>query len=336
MVFVNSNILELVMNRIVGKVQEIWRYPVKSMGGELLDAGVLEPHGLRGDRGWIVRDEVDGENKGVRQIPQLLQCQASYQYEPTAKQVPPVNIILPDGSSYSSTDSAIAKSLTQFLGRPVTLWPKQPKSNLRHYRLKKMMNSRELKRQFASNDVVDLSEISLKLLLELAFFSTPLGHYYDVYPLHILTTSSLKHIKSLEPDGDFVTKRFRPNILIETADDITGFAEFLWCGGTLTIGEVVIKCEIRTVRCSMPAREQPDLGKAPKTVKALTRHSDRHLGIYATVVKTGEIKVGDAVAINFPRTTPAAKLTAPLTKEIKRHLFRQSLKLADFLGGKKP
>ena len=41
---------------IVGTVQELWRYPVKSMGGERIEQATLGAAGLPGDRGWAVRD----------------------------------------------------------------------------------------------------------------------------------------------------------------------------------------------------------------------------------------------------------------------------------------
>jgi uncharacterized protein YcbX len=73
------------------------------------------------------------------------------------------------------------------------------------------------------------------------------------------------------------------------------FDEFTWLGGTLSIGDAVIKCETRTVRCSAPAQPQVGLKKSAKVVKALSEHTGRNMGINATVIKTGLIKVGDEV-----------------------------------------
>ncbi|MFP5488984.1 MAG: MOSC N-terminal beta barrel domain-containing protein, partial [Acidimicrobiia bacterium] len=38
------------------RIAEIWRYPVKSMGGERLDVADVTPDGIDGDRAWGVLD----------------------------------------------------------------------------------------------------------------------------------------------------------------------------------------------------------------------------------------------------------------------------------------
>ena len=41
----------------IGKIRQIWRYPVKSMSGQLLDECDVGIRGLPGDRGWALREE---------------------------------------------------------------------------------------------------------------------------------------------------------------------------------------------------------------------------------------------------------------------------------------
>lgn len=53
------------------RVADIWRYPVKSCRGERLDAAVVEPWGLAGDRRWMVVDSA-GEAVTAREYPQLV------------------------------------------------------------------------------------------------------------------------------------------------------------------------------------------------------------------------------------------------------------------------
>ena len=62
----------------VGRVLEVRRYPVKSMGGELLRDAELAARGLPGDRAWAVRDELRGGIRGAKKLPALMQLQAQY------------------------------------------------------------------------------------------------------------------------------------------------------------------------------------------------------------------------------------------------------------------
>jgi uncharacterized protein YcbX len=119
---------------IMGTVGEIWRYPVKSMGGERLDACAVGPAGLLGDRGWAVRDDVAGEIRGARHLPTLLRCSARYRKPPTEGCLPHVDITVPDGVRIGSDAPEVHARLSALLGRAVSLWPIQPASATAHYR----------------------------------------------------------------------------------------------------------------------------------------------------------------------------------------------------------
>jgi uncharacterized protein YcbX len=113
------------------------------------------------------------------------------------------------------------------------------------------------------------------------------------------------------------------------------FDEFTWLGGTLSIGDAVIKCETRTVRCSAPAQPQVGLKKNAKVVKALSEHTGRNMGINATVIKTGLIKVGDEV-----HWTPSEKsfLSAGATRvgaRVKNTLVHSMMNTVDFVARQK-
>jgi uncharacterized protein YcbX len=55
-------------------VTEIWRYPVKSMGGERLDNVAVDERGMVADRMWAVRDPELGSITTARRRPTLLRC----------------------------------------------------------------------------------------------------------------------------------------------------------------------------------------------------------------------------------------------------------------------
>ena len=61
----------------VGTVVELWRYPVKSMQGEPLEAVTVGPRGIVGDRGWAVVDVTTGLALTGRRAPDLLFAHAA-------------------------------------------------------------------------------------------------------------------------------------------------------------------------------------------------------------------------------------------------------------------
>jgi uncharacterized protein YcbX len=55
---------------VLGVVERLWRYPIKSIPGERLDHVAVEPRGLAGDRLWAVRDATGkfGSGKNTRRF----------------------------------------------------------------------------------------------------------------------------------------------------------------------------------------------------------------------------------------------------------------------------
>jgi uncharacterized protein len=64
-------------------------------------------------------------------------------------------------------------------------------------------------------------------------FTSPLGTCFDTFPPHLLTTASLHTMTRLNPTATWDVRRFLPNIVISTADDVEGLAEAAWQGRTL-------------------------------------------------------------------------------------------------------
>lgn len=92
------------------RVLELWRYPVKSMQGELLTEAWIGPLGIPRDRGWALFDRDTGLGLTARRAPELLF--GSARLRPDGE----VEVVLPDGTVTS--DDAV---LSDWLGRPVEL-----------------------------------------------------------------------------------------------------------------------------------------------------------------------------------------------------------------------
>lgn len=108
-----------------GAVISLWRYPVKSMIGEGLDAAQLRDHGFFGDRAYALLDRSDGKiatAKNPRKWPNLFAFGAAF-IAPSADaaQVPSVRITLPDGTIVTSDQSDLNQTLSKVLTREVTL-----------------------------------------------------------------------------------------------------------------------------------------------------------------------------------------------------------------------
>ena len=115
-------------------VANIFRYPIKSMGGHQLDQTVLTINGIPGDRSWALKDEELASIKGGKRHPALMGMSAEFELEPDESNVsPPTQIRLADGSVIRTSDDDAEKKLSQALGANVTLWPILPKEQLDHY-----------------------------------------------------------------------------------------------------------------------------------------------------------------------------------------------------------
>ena len=91
--------------RRVGTVKALWRFPVKSMLGEQLDALHITSRGVMGDRAWALRDLENRRIASAKKFVGLLAFQAAYEGTPVADNLPPVKITLPDGRAIHADDA---------------------------------------------------------------------------------------------------------------------------------------------------------------------------------------------------------------------------------------
>lgn len=283
-----------------GTIQQIWRYPVKSMGGERVDSAEVTPNGIVGDRTWAVRDTRAGETTGGKKIPALLGCTARTIGPADDRGAFSVEVTLPSGAKLSTADLAGANDgLSELCTRPVTLEWLRAAEDLEFFRHGPRdadvprATIQEIMGMEPGDPFPDFSGLPRTL----AEFATPPGTFFDAYALHIVTTASLAEVARLNAESVYDVRRFRPNIVIETPGELTGFCEFEWAGRRLDAGAVGIGVHAPAVRCSMVMAPQPGLERDRLALRTLVEHTGQNFGIYCNVAAAGTMHVGDAVTV---------------------------------------
>jgi uncharacterized protein YcbX len=115
--------------------------------------------------------------------------------------------------------------------------------------------------------------------------------------LHLVTTSTLAHLRSLYPGGDYDARRFRPNLVLDTGEE-RGFVEETWAGKTIAVGdEVRLRFMMPTHRCAATTLPHHGLPNDPEILRAANRHNKGNVGVYAMVEQGGVVRRGDAVEV---------------------------------------
>lgn len=272
---------------------ELWRYPVKSMMGELRTSAELTENGVLGDRGWAPRDEVRGGIRGAKKIGSLMRLAAKYLSEPTsAEPVPQAAITLPNGDVVRTDAADRDERLSAALEHAVTLFALQPPEALDHYRRGAADSDdflEELRAVFGREADEPLPDLS-KLPPVVFEYESPPGTYFDAFPLLLVTRQSLASIGA-------DVRRFRPNLVIDAPEATAAYPEFSWVGRTVRVGDVELRVETECPRCVMVTRGFADLDEDRSVLRRVVREADQNLGVYATVTTPGTITVGDPVEI---------------------------------------
>ena len=197
----------------VGILQEIWRFPVKSMQGATVPQAQVTTQGIAGDRAWAMRDELRREVQWGKKYPLLMQCRARYREEPDGQGIKAVEITFPDGATVASDDPQVHDKLTQLLGTPASLWPLQPAANLEFYKRYKpdaAVFMQEITAVFAREPGEPLPDLSQLPAILMDHVAVP-GTFFDNEELHLITSASLAHMRAKNPHGTWDIRRFRPN-----------------------------------------------------------------------------------------------------------------------------
>ncbi len=267
----------------VGTVATLYRYPVKSMLGEGCGALAVSQRGAAGDRAWAILDAATGKVASAKR-PKLwrglLGCGARTLDDGA------VEISLPDGAVHRAGDPALDDRLSALTARAVRLSGTPPAAV--------EIDRSHPEAQLAAG--LDADVASDILVLGAA---APPGSFLDYAPLHLVTSATLDGLDGGE------AARYRPNIVIRSPSGTAWFPENAWLGGTLQVGEAILRVILQTPRCAVPALAH---GALPSRPGALRTAAERNrvdvpgfgyqpcAGVYAEVLRDGVIRHGDGVA----------------------------------------
>ncbi|MEZ4334321.1 MAG: MOSC N-terminal beta barrel domain-containing protein [Myxococcota bacterium] len=312
--------------RLIGRVVEIHRHPVKSMGGERVEETPLAlRYGVAGDRAWAIRDVAAGEIRGAKKIPALLGLAARYVVPPSERGAALVEIDLGDGQRVRSDAVDASARLSDRLGRAVELCARRPADDLAHYRRARPITDPESEIREASELLPEESlpamdappPVDLSVVGE---YVAPPGTYFDFFDLHLVSTGSLGRFAALVPGSKVEARRFRPNLVVEleaprsaeggarssgasaASDPIepdagADWPELAWVGRVLAIGGAELELTMPMMRCGMTTHAQPGLPKDPRIMRALVRDCGMNLGAGVTVRRAGRVRVGDGIRV---------------------------------------
>ncbi|MFI6392960.1 MOSC domain-containing protein [Nonomuraea sp. NPDC050547] len=258
------------MSDLVGVVGALRRYPVKSMLGEDLDAGEITERGLSGDRVRAVVDVSTGKVASAKN-PRLW------------RDLLTLDGVAPPGDA----------ELSRLFGREVRLADTPPPAA-------------ELERSIPEEVLERGIEQEVGHTITYLAAAAP-GTFFDFAPLHLITTSTVRRIGELSARGQMEAVRYRPNLVIDTPGD--GFPENTWAGARLRLGAAELEVIAASPRCAVPTLAHGGLPRDTDALRTVARHNRVEVfdmgaqpcaGVYARVLRPGDVRVGDEV-----RLTPA-------------------------------
>jgi uncharacterized protein YcbX len=276
------------------------------MLGERLDQVEFTARGLVGDRAYALIDAKSGKvvsAKSVKLFPDLFGCRATFVAPPRADDdAPPVWITLADGTQVTSEANDVDQVLSRYFRRDIRLARAAPEN----FTIDQYHPDVEDADPFGHRDSVVEQKLGSAFFAELGMPSpVPVGSFFDLFPVSVLTTSTLARLSELQPQSHFDERRFRMNVILDT--DGAGFVENGWIGDELAVGVAVrLRVAMPDPRCVMTTLAQDELPADSDILRALTRHNRLQIGdgglfpcagVYAVVERPGAVRSGDTVTV---------------------------------------
>jgi uncharacterized protein len=239
----------------VGQVEAIFRYPVKSMAGERLEAATLGWYGIEGDRRLAFRRV--GDRGGMpwltaSKLPDLLRFTPLRRENPTPGDLP-AHVRTPEGAELLLFGKDLAEEVSRRADAPVEMM------QLRH-------------------------------------------GIFDEAGVSVIASDTVREIGRLA-GRNLDALQFRPNVVVRLLRP-SPFEEDKWVGGELTFGESeespIIAITMRDERCGMVNLDPHSAVPMPEVMKAIVRVNQNNAGVYGTVIRIGQLAVGQRLLFRAP------------------------------------
>ena len=260
---------------IVGKIESLWRYPVKSMRGEELDEAFAGFSGIYGDRLFAFKSSASPKGFPyftAREQTKLLQYRPRFRYPDKAAR--PINL--------SEAESMGAN--------PVSANPSELVVDV------KTPDGRTLAIDDPALTTMVRADIDEKHQLTLMRSERAMT---DCRPFSMFSLQSARQLAE-ETGTPMDKRRFRANVYVDLTS-AQGFAENDFVGRSLRIGpKAVVTILERDPRCMMITLD-PDTGeKTPAILKKVAQAHDGMAGVYGAVIVEGMLHKGDSVELLEP------------------------------------
>jgi len=262
---------------IVGTVESLWRYPVKSMRGEEMNELFASYAGVYGDR--LFAFESSASPKGFpfftgREQRQMIRYRPRFRHPEKAAH--PINLV--EAEKLSSNLNPVSANAAELMIDVET-----PDG-----------------RTFAVDDPELIEHlrgnIDAKHQLTLRRSDKAIT---DCRPLSIFAVQSAKKLGE-ETAVPVDKRRFRANVYLDLKSS-NGFAEDEFVGKSLRIGPKVVAHVVgRDARCMMITLDPDTAEKTPAILKAVAQAHEGMAGVYAVILTEGIIRRGDPVEVIDP------------------------------------
>ncbi len=258
----------------VGRVESVWRYPVKSMRGEELPEAFAGFGGVYGDRMFAFHSS--GAPKGfpyltAREQQQMLKYQPVYRDADLMAKPPnlaDVEALAPGLTTVYPSAAQVVVNVKTPAGELLAVDDPRLASHLRE-------------------GIAETNELTL-LRSDRALT--------DCRPISLFSIQTARQL-SQEVGANLDKRRFRANVYLDISSEIA-FEEEEWVGRTVRIGtQTTLAVVKRDQRCKMITLD-PDTGEANRDIiRHLAKQHESKAGVYAAVLVEGTMRPGDEIAL---------------------------------------